>query len=90
MGRLGCEIVDLDYLAPICEGREKMGPAQVLLGNIDLVSVLQDGTAEQIYQAVEQCHKEAGSNFIVGAGCEITRSTPHANLCVLKDYALSH
>jgi len=25
MGRLGCEIVDLDYLAPVAEGREKNG-----------------------------------------------------------------
>jgi hypothetical protein len=28
MGRLGCEIVDLDYLSPIAEGRAKMGAAR--------------------------------------------------------------
>jgi uroporphyrinogen-III decarboxylase len=47
MGRLGCEIVDLDYLTPVSEAREKMGPAQVLLGNIDPVSVLRNGTKER-------------------------------------------
>ena len=90
IGRLGCEIVDLDYLVPVSEARMKMGPDQILLGNIDPVSVLQDETPRKIYQAIEQCHKEAGSNFVVGAGCEVTRGTPLENLRVLTDYALSH
>jgi MtaA/CmuA family methyltransferase len=90
IGRLGCEIVDLDYMVPVSEGREKMGQAQVICGNIDPVSVLQNSTPEQIHQAVEQCHKEAGGNFIVGAGCEVTRNTPPENLRVLTDYAQSH
>ena len=37
MGRLGCEIVDLDYPSPIDEGRSQMGPSQVLLGNIESI-----------------------------------------------------
>jgi len=90
IGRLGCEIVDLDYLAPVWQAREKMEPGQILLGNIDPVSVLRDSTPEKIYQAVEQCHKEAGSNFVVGAGCEVPRDTPLENLRVLRDYAFSH
>jgi MtaA/CmuA family methyltransferase len=90
IGRLGCEIVDLDYLVPVSETRQKMGPAQIICGNIDPVAVLQDSTPEQIHQAVGQCHKEAGGNFIVGAGCEVTRNTPPENLRVLTDYAQSH
>jgi MtaA/CmuA family methyltransferase len=90
MGRFGCEIVDLDYLSPVWEAREKMGPGQVLLGNIDPVSVLRDGTEKQIYQAIEECRHQAGSNFIVGAGCEVTRDTPPENLKVIRDYALLH
>jgi MtaA/CmuA family methyltransferase len=90
IGRLGCEIVDLDYLVPVSEARAKTGQSQIICGNIDPVSVLQDSTPEQIHQAIEQCHKEAGSNFIVGAGCEVTRNTPGENLRVLTDYAQSH
>ena len=90
IGRLGCEIVDLDYMVPIEQARRKMGQAQIICGNIDPVSVLQDGSPEKIYQAVEQCHKEAGSNFVVGAGCEVTRTTPPENLRVLTEYAQSH
>ena len=90
MGHLGCEIVDLDYPVPVSEARASMGPDQVILGNIDPVSVLQDSTPDQIYKAVEQCHQEAGDRFVVGAGCEVTRLTPHENVRVLTDYALSH
>lgn len=87
---LECEIADIDYPVPVSEARAKMGPKQILLGNIDPVSVLQDGTREQIYKAVERCHKEAGSNFIVGAGCEITCGTAIENVKILKEYASSH
>jgi MtaA/CmuA family methyltransferase len=90
IGKLGCEIVDLDYPVPVAEAREKMGPGQILLGNLDPVSVVRDGNPEQIYKAIEKCHNEAGGNFIVGAGCEITRDTAAENLRVLTDYALSH
>jgi MtaA/CmuA family methyltransferase len=90
IGKLGCEIVDLDYPVPVSEAREKMGPGQILLGNLDPVSVVRDSSSKQIYKAVEKCHNEAGGNFIVGAGCEITRDTAAENLRVLTDYALSH
>jgi MtaA/CmuA family methyltransferase len=90
IGRLGCEIVDLDYMVPIAQAREKMGQAQIICGNIDPVAVLQDSSPEQIHNAIEWCHKEAGGNFIVGAGCEVTRNTPPENLHVLTDYAQSH
>jgi MtaA/CmuA family methyltransferase len=90
MGRLGADMVDLDFPCPVRMGREKMGPNQVICGNINPVSVLQDGTPQDVHKAVETCHKEAGNRFIVGAGCEVTRNTPLENLRVMRDYALSH
>jgi len=87
MGRLGCEMVDLDFPCPVGMGREKMGPDQVLCGNINPVSVLQDGSVQDVHEALEQCHRQAGDRFIVGAGCEVTRDTPVENIRVLRDYA---
>ncbi len=87
MGRLGCEIVDLDYMAPVAEGRAAMGPDQVLLGNLDPVRCLRDGTPETVRAAIARCHQEAGPRFIAGAGCEVTRDTPQDNLRALCDYA---
>jgi MtaA/CmuA family methyltransferase len=87
MGRLGCEIVDLDFKAPMSMGREKMGPHQVLLGNINPVATLRDGTPESVRAAVAQCHQEAGSRFIVSAGCEVTRDTRLENVRAMCEYA---
>jgi MtaA/CmuA family methyltransferase len=86
MGKLGCEIVDLDFLSPLSEGRAQMGPGQVLLGNIDPLKVLRNGTPETVTQAVTECHRQAGPKFIVGAGCEVVRDTPHVNLRALCQY----
>ncbi|HUU09466.1 MAG TPA: uroporphyrinogen decarboxylase family protein [Phycisphaerae bacterium] len=87
MGRLGCEIVDLDFLVPVAEGRQAMGPDQTILGNIDPVHVLREGTPDGIRQALAQCHREAGPRYIVAAGCEVVRDTPKANILAMRDYA---
>ncbi len=90
IGRLGCDIVDLDYMASIAEARQAMGPRQVLLGNIDPVGVLRDGTPDTVYDAIAACRREAGDRYIVGAGCEIVRDTAHENVEALRDYAFDH
>jgi uroporphyrinogen-III decarboxylase len=64
-----------------------MGARQVLLGGIDPVRVLQNGTQEQVREAVAECHRQAGPRYIVGAGCEVPPDTPPANLLALARYA---
>jgi MtaA/CmuA family methyltransferase len=90
MGRLGAEIVDLDWMAPLDEARREMGPEQVLLGNIDPVAVLRQGTPESVTAAIAECHRQAGGRYIVGAGCEVVRDTPPENVHALGRYARSH
>jgi len=87
MGRLGCEIVDLDSLAPMADARRAMGPEQVLLGNIDPVRVLRDGTPGSVYEAIATCHRDARDPYIVGAGCEVPRGTSPDNLRAMCAYA---
>ncbi len=87
IGRLGCELVDVDYMVSLAEAREKMGPGQVLAGNLDPVKALRGGTPESITQAVTRCHREAGDRYIVAAGCEVPRDTPEKNVLALRNYA---
>jgi len=87
MGKLKCDLVDLDWYSPLDEAREKMGPGQALLGNLDPVRIVKDGTPESVTAAIAECHRSAGFPYIVGAGCEIPRGTPPANLRALRDYA---
>jgi MtaA/CmuA family methyltransferase len=90
MGSLHCDIVDLDSLAPMAEGREQMGQNQVLLGNANPVTVLRNGTPAAIQATAADCHRAAGSRYIVGAGCEIPRDTADENLFAFRDYARGH
>lgn len=90
MGKLGCEIVDLDFLAPVSEARAQMGPDQLLLGNLNPVAILRNGDPEMVTREIGECHRQAGSRFIVGAGCEVPRDTPPENLRALCDYAHTH
>jgi MtaA/CmuA family methyltransferase len=90
IGRLGCEIVDLDYMVPVAQARQQMGPDKILLGNLDPVAVLRNGTPDSVATALAECHRQAGPRYIVGAGCEVPRDTPEANLLAMRDYARSH
>jgi MtaA/CmuA family methyltransferase len=90
MGKLGCEIVDLDSLAPISDARKQMGEDQVLLGNLNPVSVLRNGDPALVAESVAECHRQAGPRYIVGAGCEVPRDTSVENLRALCAYARAH
>jgi uroporphyrinogen-III decarboxylase len=57
-----------------------------LLGNIHPVTVLRNGTPESVTAAIAECHRQAGARYIVGAGCEVPRDTPAANVLALSRY----
>ncbi len=90
LGRTGSDIIDLDWMNPMDEARQAMGPEQLLLGNIDPVQVLREGTAEDVTNGIAECHRQAGPRYIVGAGCEVPRDTPEANVRALCEYAFAH
>ena len=90
MGKLGCDIVDLDSMAPISDARRQMGPRMILLGNLNPVAVLRNGDPAGVTAAIAEYHREAGPPFIVGAGCEVPRDTPPENLHALCAYAHTH
>jgi MtaA/CmuA family methyltransferase len=90
MGRLKCDMVDLDWMVPLSQARAEMGFTQVLAGNLDPVKVVRSGTPESIAAALAECHRQAAPHYIVGAGCEVPRDTPAANVLALRDYARGH
>lgn len=90
IGLLGCEMVDIDSMVPLDQARREIGPAAALAGNIDPVKTLRNGTPDLIAAAVAECHRQAGRRYVVGAGCEVPRDTPEANVMALRNYARSH
>jgi MtaA/CmuA family methyltransferase len=90
MARLGCDIIDVDSKVPMAVARQAVGPDQVLVGNLDPVRRIHDGTPETVLADLEACHADAGPKHIVGGGCEIPRGTPAANFQALVSFARRH
>lgn len=80
IAQLGCSIVDLDTAVDLRSARKTMGPQQVLLGNVDTVGIVKNGTRRQVLDALAACREDAGQAWIAGAGCEIPRFTPAENV----------
>lgn len=90
MGRLGCDIVDIDYPVPMKEARTHTGAQQVLCGNIAPVDTLRNGNPAKIKESLAECYVETKPLYIVGAGCEVPRDTPHENMKALVEFARSN
>ncbi len=89
MIRTGADIIDVDHLVPgLAEFVPLLGPGQVLCGKSDPVSVVQDGTPEQIAASVAADLRAGGGRCIVSAGCEITPDTPAAHLHAFRRAAV--
>lgn len=90
IGQLHADIIDVDYPAPLAEARARMGNNQTLLGNLNPVTIVRNGNPELISGTLARCQAEAGQRYIVAAGCEIPRDTPHENVRAFGDYACTH
>jgi MtaA/CmuA family methyltransferase len=89
VGRLGCDMVDIDSMVPLDQARREMGERVTLAGNLDPVKSLRNSSPDAITSAIAECHRQAGQRYIVGAGCEVPRDTPEANVRAMTKYARS-
>ncbi len=85
--RLGCEMIDIDSMVPLDQARRQLGPEAALAGNLNPVQMLRNGLPDQIAAALAECRRQAGERYIVGAGCEVPRDTPEANVRSLTSFA---
>jgi len=89
MGQTGADIVDLDLPTPLGHARRATRETQVLLGNLDSVRALRDGTPASVEAAPADCFEQAGAAYICGAGCEVARGAPFANVDAMAQFARS-
>ncbi|MDR0869850.1 MAG: hypothetical protein LBN39_03575 [Planctomycetaceae bacterium] len=89
IGKLNCDLVDLDWMVPVDKARKETGADSVLDGNLDPVKVVRNGTPDSIKAALQVCYEQADKkNYIVGAGCEIPRDTAPENILAMRDFAV--
>jgi MtaA/CmuA family methyltransferase len=87
MGKLGCDLVDIDYPVDMKVARTETGPEQTLAGNLDPVRDVRNGSPETILQSLEILRQQTGPRWIIAAGCEIVRDTPHENVQALVNFS---
>ncbi len=81
----GADIVDVDHLVgDMTPFAEYLGAEQTLCGNLDPVSVLQDGTPTEIERQGRALVKGLPGKLILSGGCEVTPDTAPENLLALQ------
>ncbi|MHB0857274.1 MAG: uroporphyrinogen decarboxylase family protein [Anaerolineae bacterium] len=80
MATTGADIIDLDWMVDLGEAVRTFRGTACANGNFDPVSVLLQGTPEEVTQAVRDCLAVGDERLMVSAGCEVPVDTPHENL----------
>lgn len=81
MIKTGADIIDIDHLVTSMEDFiPELSEGQVFSGNSDPVSVIKDGTIEEIQESVLLCYQQTQGRGIVSAGCEIPAATSYENM----------
>lgn len=82
----GANMIDLDHMVDM--GKAAQMAASVgacVCGNFDPVSVLLQGTPEDVRAATLECIQLGGATGIIAAGCEVPRNTPEENLLMVYE-----
>ena len=79
MAQTGADIIDVDSMVPFDVAAATVGPAAIC-GNINPVTVLMQGTPDDVVAGTLECRDKGGARFIAMAGCEVPDATPVANL----------
>ena len=90
MSESGADILEIDHLVELGAACRTVPPEITLWGNIDPVSVLEQGSLEtvtdEIRKTVETVRTQNRSRFVLSSGCTVTSSTPPENLAILCSY----
>lgn len=84
MARTGADIIDADSMVPFDVAAATVSPA-VICGNINPVTIMLQGTPEDVIASTLDCRRKGGTRFIGMAGCEVPDATPAANLRAQRD-----
>jgi len=85
----GTDLFSFDYKVDLAEAKEKLGGKVAFAGNIDPVSVIFEGTEEDVTKAAENCIGIAGTTagYVLMPGCDIPPKTRIENLKAMASAA---
>ena len=88
----GIDILSADHAIDLAAAREIVGKTICLMGNVDPITVMWNGTPEMIRDESYKCIDAAGADgrFILSAGCEVPKDTPLQNMQAIVMAAKSY
>lgn len=88
----GARVLSMDHAVDLAAAREVFKDDVVIMGNIDPVAVLFQGTVADVDRAAEKCFNDAGreGGYIFGAGCAVPNHTPIENILQMTKVSERH
>jgi uroporphyrinogen decarboxylase len=80
--KTGADIIEVDHKSDLADAKKIMGRDACIIGNLDPVSVLLQGSESEVAREAERCIGKAAAEggYILGSGCEVARDTPKENV----------
>jgi len=84
----GADIIEVDHKVDLALARRIVGDRACVIGNVDPVTVLLQGTPESVRAASEGCLEAGhGRGYVLGSGCVVPRITPIENVKAMVQVA---
>lgn len=84
----GADVIEVDHKVDLAYALEIVGDRSCVIGNVDPVTVLLQGTPERVRHAADACLETgAGGGYLLGSGCVVPRLTPLENVRAMVDAA---
>jgi uroporphyrinogen decarboxylase len=92
LAQTGADIIAIDHAVDLRMAKQRIGEKVCLIGNIDPVSTMLQGSVSDVEQAANACLEAAapGGGYILGTGCEVPQDTPLENLQALIRVGQAH
>ncbi len=89
IAKTGVGLISLDSKVDMTEAKKIFSGVMCLGGNVNPVSVMKDGSSEEVRQTSADCLKKAahGGGFFLMPGCDIPPSVPKENIKALIESA---
>ena len=91
VAQTGARMIDIDYAVDLrfaCERLARLSPESYAVGNFNPVTVLLQGTPDDVRAACRDCEQQAAGceNFILSPGCEVPPATPIENYAAMLEF----
>lgn len=78
----GADLVEIDHAVDLSVAKQRIGDRVALVGNVDTVTELLQGTPATVAASAQRCIDQAGAGggFLLGSGCIVPRYSPIENV----------